>query len=1119
MSESDKIASTYKKLSHREHIKKLTDTYIGSIQTVEESMYIVKNLTSSTKIVNKKIDYNPGLYKIIDEILVNAFDQYTRLRLNQSGLPKKDIINTTKIKVSIKNSTISIYNNGNGIDVVKHPTHNQWIPELLFGELLTSTNYDFIADKVTGGKNGYGAKLTNIFSNVFKIITVDHIRKKKYEQTFKNHMEEKEEPIITNTNETPYTEFIFEPDLDIFKLKEINKDMVALIERRVYDLAGCSDSSVSFYFNEKKLDISNFYDYCTLFFNKSEITHKKINDRWEISVCNSDEYDQISFANGVYTRHGGTHVNYVLNKLISGITPYIEKKYKDELAGRTVKSQYIKDNIFIFVKSIIVNPSFSSQTKEILTTNQNAFGSTIEISDDFIKKIVSNNLGDKIIQIINFKENSAILKQEKSSKTIKIPKLDDANKAGTEEWDKCTLILTEGDSAKALAISGLSVIGRDYYGVFPLKGKMLNVRDQTLTIINNNDEISNIKKILGLEYGKKYTSLENSGLRYRYVMIMSDQDYDGSHIKGLFFNFIGFLWKELLEHNFIKSLLTPIVKITKKNSTLSFYGSKEFDIWKKTNSLDGWNVKYYKGLGTNTAKEAKEYFQKLNDNTITYLIDENTNKSLSLAFSKAEADNRKMWLQQINEDKHKPIEQTINMKIKYSEFIDRELIYFSNYDNIRSIPSLLDGLKPSQRKILYSGFKKKLYNGKEIKVAQFIGYVSEITSYHHGEVSLAGTIIAMAQNFVGSNNINLFEPSGQFGTRLGGGKDAASPRYIFTEFSKYDKNNYITPVLFPEDDHPLLNYLNDDGTFIEPQYYIPIIPMVLVNGSNGIGTGFSTYIPSYNPLDIIKNIYLLMDSKKQEKLIPWYNNFHGKIENNGNGLYTSYGNFIVIDDITIEINELPIGVWTDNYKEFLESLKKNDSDIIIKKIINQSTEQDVKFTIKFEKKSLKKVVEGDVHKFFHLKSYININNMHLFNSDNIIQKYNNPEEIITEFYDKRLLFYQKRKDYFLKKLNQELELLEDKIKYIEYIINDKQLLFKSRDIILQKIHELGIKDETLINISALSFSKEKVEELHKTHKNKKEEYIELNKKTPVQLWKNELEIFINCYSKFLSKKN
>ena len=325
-------------------------------------------------------------------------------------------------------------------------------------------------------------------------------------------------------------------------------------------------------------------------------------------------------------------------------------------------------------------------------------------------------------------------------------------------------------------------------------------------------------------------------------MIMTDQDHDGFHIKGLLINMFHYLWPELLNFDFISYMTTPIVKVSLKKTVIPFYTLTDYDTWKKnTSNFNKYSIKYYKGLGTSTAQEAKQYFRELKVND--YSVTDKTDDAVNLAFNKKLANDRKVWLKKY--DREIILDYNIK-KTNIDDFVNKELIHFSNSDTSRSIGSCIDGLKTSQRKILYSCFKRKLYS--EIRVAQLSGYVSEHATYHHGEASLQGAIIGMAQDFVGSNNINLLKPNGQFGTRIMGGNDSASPRYIHTEI------NPITDLIYRKEDLPLLKYLDDDGLPVEPEYYVPIIPMVLVNGMVGIGTGWSTNIPQYNPVEIIKNI-------------------------------------------------------------------------------------------------------------------------------------------------------------------------------------------------------------------------------------------------------------------------
>ena len=735
----------------------------------------------------------------------------------------------------------------------------------------------------------------------------------------------------------------------------------------------------------------------------------------------------MSFVNSICTSKGGTHVNYIVDQIVGKLQTVLQKKNKKLV----IKPHQIRANLWIFVNCLVENPAFDSQTKETLATKAVDFGSTVELTEKFLKGILESGVVESILSVAKAKEDAKMARQlgpgKKKAKLLGVPKLEDANHAGTRNAEACTIILTEGDSAKSLALAGIEIVGRDKYGVFPLRGKFLNVRDAANKQIMENPEIQNLIKILGIQIGKKYEDFGQ--LRYGHVMIMTDQDHDGSHIKGLIINFIHHFWPSLLKLNgFLREFVTPIIKATKGNEVRPFFTLPEYEHWaeqrKEQGDFKGWKMKYYKGLGTSTAKEAKEYFAQIADHTIEFEYQGAADDAaIELAFSKKLADQRKEWLKTYSVDTY--VDHSIKT-LRYEDFVNKELILFSIADCARSIPSLCDGLKPGQRKILFSCFKRKLKN--EIKVAQLSGYVAEHSAYHHGEVSLQSTIVAMAQTFVASNNINLLLPIGQFGTRNQGGKEAASARYIFTALSP------VTRQLFPEADDAVLTMLEEEGQGIEPHHYLPIIPLALVNGAEGIGTGWSTFIPQHNPRDVVANIRRLMDGEPYQPMAPWYKGYTGTIVTAAGRekSLTVTGVYNVLDDDELEITELPVGKWTRDYKNFLEELAQKDE---IDEIREYHEENRVHFIIKVPK--LATLTDDAILKKFKLQSALSTANCVLFDAEGRIHRYARDQDIMQEWFGLRADLYVRRKAHLLAKLKKEVALLRNRARFIKAVIEEE----------------------------------------------------------------------------------
>ena len=1180
----------YQKMTDQEHILKKPDTYIGTIEPTETMEYVmdaapatVTNAadeattatatatatTAATALTRRNITYIPGLYKLFDEGMVNMRDHVVRqAQAVADGKPDALPVTTLEVEIDPADGTIHMTNDGNGIDVAQHPEHKLWIPEMIFGHLRTSTNYDESKkEKIVGGKNGFGFKLVLIWSVWGRVETVDHIRGLKYIQEFKNNLSEIVPPVITKTKVKPYTRVSFRPDYARFGLSgnNLTADMAALFLKRTYDIAAVTDKTVKVKYNGSLVPVRHFQQYVDLYIGAKgegaavKRIYENPDPRWEYVVCltTTDEFAHISFVNGIYTPRGGKHVEYITNQIIRKLAEVIKKKKKVDVKPNTIKEQ-----LMLFLRCDIENPSFSSQTKDELGTAVANFGSSCKVSDEFIEKLAKMGVMDAACALTEVKDTKAAKKTDGAkTRTIRgIPKLVDANYAGSPDKSaQCTIILCEGDSAKAGIISGLSKEDRNYIGVYPMKGKLFNVHGETTKRISENREIAEIKQIIGLESGKTYTAADvATRLRYGKVLFMTDQDLDGAHIQGLGINLFQIEWPSLTKiPGFIGFMNTPILKARRGTQEVLFYNDGEFEAWKKQFPGEvvpaNWHTKYYKGLGTSTGKEFKEYFEHKKMVAFVH-TGEVSNDRLDMAFNKKRADDRKEWLSNYSREAYL---DTSKPSIPYEEFVDRGLIHFSIYDNERSIPNLMDGLKISLRKILYAAFKKGGLK-TEIKVAQFSGYVSEHSAYHHGEASLNAAIVGMAQNFVGSNNINLLEPNGQFGSRSAGGTDSASERYIFTQL------NRLTRLIYRQEDDAVLSYIDDDGQLVEPVYYAPAIPMVLVNGSKGIGTGFSTDVMPHNPLQIIAYIRAMLQEvsvSDRPVIEPYFKGFKGTVKNiapapatsAASAKYLIKGTYEIIADRKVRITELPIGTWTDDYKEFLEKLmdapaasdkSKGDKAAsgggggtpVLKEYSDMSTDSVVDITVTFHpsyphtpKDLQAAVVDADagtnkLEKLLGLFTTQSTSNMNLFDAHEKLRKYTTIYDIIEDYYTERLVLYAKRKAAMLSQLANELRVLTNRARYIQEVLDDKlELRRQTKEAIFAKMTEHGyehIDGDTefkyLLKMPMDSVTDENVRNLLADRDTKRAQHQGLQDTSIQALWTRDLDELEVEYRKWLA---
>lgn len=1129
------LAKQYQQKTDKQHILDNPDTYIGSVENVDAEMWVYDD--ASQKISLKHIEYIPGLYKLFDEGIVNCRDHV--IRMIHSALLDKKFVTYIDTEIAM-DGTITMTNDGNGIDIAKHPENNMWIPEMIFGHLRTSTNYDKEEKKIVGGKNGFGFKLVLIWSTYGRIETIDHTRGLKYVQEFHSNLDKISPPVITKTTSSKtYTKVSFKPDYRRLGINGLTPDMLSLLKKRIYDIGAVTDHSVKkvkIQYNGQTIPVKNFQQYIDLYIggkDESKRVYEMPDERWEYAVALSptQEFVQVSFVNGICTFKGGKHVDYISGQIIRKLCDYIEKKKKIKVNANSIKEQLI-----IFLRCDVENPSFDSQTKDFMNTPSAKFGSTCQVSDAFIEKVAKMGVMDTACSLTEAKENKLAKKTDGSkTKTIRgIANFIDANNSGTALSKDCILILCEGLSAMSGIVSGLSAEDRNTIGIYPLKGKLLNVRGEQLKKIAENKEITDIKKILGLETGREYKTINEvfQHLRYGKIMIMTDQDLDGSHIKGLCINLFHSEWASLIHiPGFISFMNTPILRAKKGAQVVMFYNEGEYQLWKQKmgGNSDGWTIKYFKGLGTSTSAEFKEYFA--NKKIVNFVYNGQTSDdNIDKIFNKKRADDRKTWLENYEKDAY--LDTSVPM-VKYEDFMNREMIHFSTYDCARSIPNMMDGLKISLRKILYSAFKRKLTS--EIKVAQFSGYVSEHSAYHHGEASLNGAIVNMAQTFVGSNNINLLEPNGQFGTRLQGGDDSASERYIFTQL------NPLTRKIFPEADDAVLKYINDDGTIVEPEFYAPIIPFTLINGISGIGTGFSCSIPAYNPMDAVRYLKSKLTSTAYGggEFIPYYEGFKGTIRKIADQKYLVKGVYEKISEDKIRITELPVGTWTMPYITLLEGFMDGGTDKAGKKIpptikdfTSICTEVAVDITVVFPKGKLAELesavdsVTGvnDLEKMMKLTTSLSITNMHMFTHDFKLKKYAKIEDIIDDFYGVRLTIYGKRKEALMREMEKKLVKLSNRARYILETLDGlvdlrrKNAQQVSELMVARKFDVLDGDYKYLIKMPMDSVTQENVASIMKEKEETEKLLADLAATTLEQMWSRELDEFEKEYGNYKKRR-
>jgi DNA topoisomerase II len=1164
-------ADNYSKFENqRDHVYEVPNMYLGSIK---QTPRLTKVLDLENLIFKDiEIVFPQGAERIFLEISSNAGDNAAR--------SKKKNVDPGEIVVTMTETTIKVRNGGIPIPVEIHPKENMYVPEMIFGNLLSGSNYN--KERSEAGVNGLGSKLTNIFSKFFKVTVADPFNEKLYTQIWTENMKKRNEPVISdysNTNKG-FVEIEYIMDFKKFGYEDMKypREAFELFNRHILDMAFTMKTPVSF--NGKKFNISTAKEYAKLYLGKENVKHSLMHYEWEegteivmkkgvnfavdknklpiIEICavdTPDRAERISFVNGMWTRNNGVHLEAAFKAIGTSVLntvndSLIKKKKGEKKNDKSLKLTLndVKKHVSIFVNCWIVEPEFDSQSKNELRSPT----PKVSVDEKVLASIMKWELVSRLYAELDAKQFRAASKSDGKKKRYLsgMEKLHDANRAATIDSINCTLYITEGDSALTFAKKLCSYIpggkGRDFIGMYPLKGKPLNVMNAPATQIAENKEINDLKKVLGLREGVDYRIEENyETLRYGHLMVLADADVDGLHILGLVMNLFHCKYPTLLARGYIKYLRTKILEAKKGKEKLKFYTQHEYEEWlKESPDHATWKVDYFKGLGTSEDEDILE--ESKEPKIVMTLYDDIAPYSLRLAFDQSLSNNRKMWV-----SRWEPDHSVAKMKIQpISKFIDHEFIQFSLADIARSIPRFTDGLKVSQRKIIWAALKKWKSNAgskaEKFKVAQFAASISASLNYHHGEKSLEGAIVALAQNYVGSNNLPYLERNGQFGTRSMLGKDASAGRYIFT------KPEFWIPLVFKSIDNNILDMIVEEGQKIEPVTLLPILPMHLINGVNGIGSGFSSTVLSYNPIDICYWIEAKIKGFPLPELIPWYRDFQGYIEikerKNKNvdnessetdkedeedkdevniDKHTKYsmiskGDYEIQGKRKVIVTELPVGRGINKYKSYLDKFRE---DKIINKYDDYSTPDKPHFEIYGMKNPSSKNLKL-------IKSY-GMSNMVLLDNNNKPVKYEMVNDILETFYTIRLGYYQKRKDYILKDIEDQIKVLNNKINFILAVIKGYEMIQVNPKITLDEVNaaggilavkrskkevsfqmeKCGFDPELLKKISLYSLTLEEVQSLRdeimgleNKRKNKEETKIE-------QFWLDDLEEFLKAYCK------
>jgi DNA topoisomerase II len=1225
------------------------DTFLGSgvLQFDYERVFD----TQTQSIVDKSVFASQALKHTFTEALSNAQDSI--LRAKDANLP------AVSIGVRFLNQRhVEITNIGADIISVRKNDEGTWIPESVLGNLLSGSNSK-AKNKVWVGKNGVGGSLVNIFSKDFYVEVWDHVRKVYYRQEWHNNCVKKTpQPLLVEEGKEMFkgheqipsdcgaVRVGFDIDFAKFVTKDVeethpeepivkgfyNHPLMELYTRKILDCSLATQVPVSLYWTDQEgavvvdrvFQIKDIQEYSELFFPKEKpanfLVYKPAFPKtWKpaktegvmaevqaIIYDTPDEGFAFSFVNGQPTELGGVHVEETCRAICQFVIDAIEEETKDKNVKLTQGD--IMNHLTVFVNVTVPDPKFTGQTKGRLTSPKPA----IRWYEDAIAKVKGWSMIQAVQETLESKRKRLVSKTDgKKVRRVNIAKAEDANMAGSTESTKCVLWLCEGDSAKNYALTLLENLpgGRNYNGIYPLSGKILNTMKASAEQLTKNKQVLELKIMLGLQEAVDYSLPENRRqLRYGKVGVLTDMDMDGIHIKYLLTVFFGSRFSGILESGNLITWMSPIIRAKRARTSLRFFTMADFHNWKNSKApseMKKWTIKYYKGLGGSTDAEVEEDVK--NPHVEITVFDGQAKDSLELGFHTKRIADRKRWINgvirvedgavertfedvtktyDVTEDRvsgltYEPVRETLGMFLnnvdhttkqettttskkkkspttkteevtteeKEQPFsglmierksvtrgIHQDYMSFNLLTLKRAIPSEIDGLKVSERKIVWTALKS-LKNGEEIKTAQFGNIVAKETDYAHNEQILEKVVSGMTQDFPTANNMPHFRGNGQFGSQYL--PKASSGRYTHIE------KNFWLRAVYREEDDAILPMVFDEGRETEPEHLVPILPMTLVNGACGIANGFSTFIPQYNPIDILNCLEdRLRGLKSEPQMTPWYRNHNGTIEllvedtpeQRVLGMQ-SYGCYEEQKGGKILVTELPVGLHGEAYRKKLNEWRENFTKVRKQTIpgenkANEDTRAIKDFNNQCKKNTMRFEilgVENASYQSLGLVKRLGMTNMTLLESVNPIpdvkdrsrgvsmepyipRTFGSIEEYIDQFIKVRHYYYNLRKNHLIKTKQGELTTLRAKHRFIRDVVTKVVDVFTwKEDQILEKMTELGHAEILYSQTPIRRFSPEEVTRLEAQIEVEVASLNQLIQTDPVTMWLNDLKEFRDLY--------